>query len=892
MESSQSTITTTAGYVSFSYTPRHSAADVAKFGISTPYILSLYGDGDDYINAYWSSANTVTLAYSMNGTTASSTWNATGAVVGGTTYASSLSFTGGGSMVLNIGGTDRITLSSIPASFGASPDDVYFGTDYSSTNQGDATYGSIVFDSTAPAISLTAYTPDPNSDNTPSVTGTATEAIGTVSAVQYQMDGTGGSWTACVADDGTFNGASEAFTCAVSPSLSDGSHTIYVRATDSNSNTTSGGAESTDGFTIDTTAPSAPGTPSTTSPTGSSSQTWTWTAATDALSSVTNYIYKVTTDAAGLVISIAETTLGNVLTVTTNLTDGVYYFFVKAVDALSNTGAFSTAGSVTVDTVAPTGGTITIASGAGYTKDRSVTLSISATGASQMMVSESSSFSGASLETYATSKDWSLSTSDGTKTVYVKFKDTTGNESSSVSDSIIYDTTSPADTLSLDSPGDKIYTSNQKPTFKFKKTTDDTAGLNGYDLLIDGQVLIGGINPTDPGSGSNNVREDDDKHIRYDGDFIEAYVKRDSKKLTDGSHLWKVRAIDNAGNTRDTGERTLYVDTISPALQLDSISTLQDFSHKSTTNEGKAYITVDSTPTLKGIAESTSTVTITATDNVDSKTVTCDDETSSSSAWECTIDTLSLGRHTVTITAKDKAGNSTTLPLFYLYISLGSLDLDTKIIAIDEAEDTVNETTNKLNNLPTDNDSCRIYSVSSGDNLWDISTTYDVSIDKIIDLNKDRYQTLKTNNTALAVGWKLRLQCEENKQETEQEKTERLMETKTYDVKILVKDDKDQPVAGATVTLHSTPRTAISDKRGIAHFPDVPYGEHAVVIAYDNYVGEEKLSFKDENIEQYEVGVDIRKSINYLSYVSYGVNIILIVFLVSGYLYLKRKRKK
>ena len=59
-----------------------------------------------------------------------------------------------------------------------------------------------------------------------------------------------------------------------------------------------------------------------------------------------------------------------------------------------------------------------------------------ATGASDMMISNNSDFSGASWETYATSKSWALTTGDGTKTVYAKFKSSTGDVSSIVSDSI------------------------------------------------------------------------------------------------------------------------------------------------------------------------------------------------------------------------------------------------------------------------------------------------------------------------------------------------------------------------------------------------------------------------------------------------------------------------
>lgn len=181
-------IGTSTGYVSFNYRPRHSAADMVKFAETTSddaYVMSLAGDGDDYVNLYWDSANTLKMEYSMNGTTASSTWDATSAIAANTEYDLALSYTGGSTMTLAVDGTTRITLSSIPSTFGTAPNTVYFGSNSSGANQGDATFSDLVFDSTAPSISLTALSPDPNNDNTPTLSGTATEAIGTVSNVEY-----------------------------------------------------------------------------------------------------------------------------------------------------------------------------------------------------------------------------------------------------------------------------------------------------------------------------------------------------------------------------------------------------------------------------------------------------------------------------------------------------------------------------------------------------------------------------------------------------------------------------------------------------------------------------------------------------------------------------------
>lgn len=97
--------------------------------------------------------------------------------------------------------------------------------------------------------------------------------------------------------------------------------------------------------------------------------------------------------------------------------------------------------SLLSDSTAPTG-TISINGGAATTTSQNVTLTLSATddidpaGSLQMMVSNAADFSGASWEAYNTSKAWTLSSGTGTKTVYVRYKDSSGNTSSGYSDTI------------------------------------------------------------------------------------------------------------------------------------------------------------------------------------------------------------------------------------------------------------------------------------------------------------------------------------------------------------------------------------------------------------------------------------------------------------------------
>jgi len=110
-----------------------------------------------------------------------------------------------------------------------------------------------VSDTTAPSVTITALTPDPTNDNTPTFTGTATDTESNISSVEYKVDD--GSWTAATASDGAFDSLSEGYTFTTT-ALSDGAHTVYVRATDAATNTTAEADYASDGFTVDTGAPS------------------------------------------------------------------------------------------------------------------------------------------------------------------------------------------------------------------------------------------------------------------------------------------------------------------------------------------------------------------------------------------------------------------------------------------------------------------------------------------------------------------------------------------------------------------------------------------------------------------------------------------------------------
>jgi hypothetical protein len=96
----------------------------------------------------------------------------------------------------------------------------------------------------------------------------------------------------------------------------------------------------------------------------------------------------------------------------------------------------SSGGGAPADTTPPTNTSVVIAAGVSTTASVAVTLTLAATDASQMMISNALDFTGSTWETYATTKTWTLTSGAGSKTVYAKFKDTTGNMSIAVSDTI------------------------------------------------------------------------------------------------------------------------------------------------------------------------------------------------------------------------------------------------------------------------------------------------------------------------------------------------------------------------------------------------------------------------------------------------------------------------
>lgn len=175
--------------------------------------------------------------------------------------------------------------------------------------------------------------------------------------------------------------------------------------------------------------------------------------------------------------STEEGTLGNKLNPTmltdTTYTDTTvknqvtYYYTVKSVDSNGNEGASSNQVSSSVRTSPPEDLKMEINGGDEYTSSATVTLYLSADGASQCRYSnDGTTWSG--WERYSTQKSWTLSSGDGPKDVYYQCKDDVGNTAMPISESITLDTKSPEITISSPEEGKEYST-----TFDLVFTVED-----------------------------------------------------------------------------------------------------------------------------------------------------------------------------------------------------------------------------------------------------------------------------------------------------------------------------------------------------------------------------------------------------------------------------------
>ncbi len=243
------------------------------------------------------------------------------------------------------------------------------------------------------------------------------------------------------------------------------------------------------------------------------------------------------------------------------LAEGENEISIRVVDVAGNTAIYTYLLDINgfifkKDTVGPETTSISINNGATYTNSSLVTLTISASdsisGIYQMRLSNDGVFDTEPWEDYSTTRQWTLTSGDGTKTVYIMFRDYALATSSTL-DIIILDATLPTITDLTRMPGN---------------VTEDTTGhlnitVNVTDGSIGSGILSVKINYTINGitydTFENMIHSTGNQwYFNIDIESL-GYTWND---LQENEITFYLQVSDNAGNSRLSSAYTEYIDPI------------------------------------------------------------------------------------------------------------------------------------------------------------------------------------------------------------------------------------------------------------------------------------------------------------------------------------------
>ncbi len=455
-----------------------------------------------------------------------------------------------------------------------------------------------VIDLTAPNTSITANPTDPSgADVSFSFTGTDTGGTGVAS---FQCDLDGGGFTACT--------SAKSYT-----GLSDGSHTFQVRAIDNVGNVDATPASFT--WIVDTMPPDTTITANPTDPSGANVNFS--FSGSDAGSGVASF--ECDLDGGGFAACTSSKSY-------TGLSQGSHTFQVRAIDNVNNTDPTPASFTWIVDATAP-GTTIDTTppdpSGSG---NASFTFSGVDTGGSTVASFECD-LDGGGFTACTSAKSYT-GLSDGSHTFMVRAIDGVGNvDASPASHTWVVDTTGP-DTLITANPTDPSNSSSA--SFSFTGTDTGGTGVASFECQLDG------------------------------GGYTACTSPKSYTGLSDGSHTFQVRAVDNAGNTdASPASYTWVIDTAPPDTSITANPPI-------TTNSTSASFSFTGTDTGTGVA-----------------------------SFECKLDAgafaactssknyagLADGSHTFQVRAVDGIGNADPTPASYTW----TVDTDPPDVTINQA---------------------------------------------------------------------------------------------------------------------------------------------------------------------------------------------------------------
>lgn len=183
----------------------------------------------------------------------------------------------------------------------------------------------------------------------------------------------------------------------------------------------------------------------------------------------------------------------------------VYYFQISAVDSQGYEGKHSAIVSAIADVYS-----VSIQNGAEYTNSQDVTLNFTASATTQyVMIANEATFDGRNWESFVQTKTWKLTSGDGRKEVYAKFRNYDNNETdASVVSDIVLDTKAQISEVNENTDG---VTKLPGETIHFQIKTGEANGEATIDIGTDKQ----GIKLYDDGSNSDQTADDGTYELDY-----------------------------------------------------------------------------------------------------------------------------------------------------------------------------------------------------------------------------------------------------------------------------------------------------------------------------------------------------------------------------------------
>jgi len=364
-------------------------------------------------------------------------------------------------------------------------------------------------DTTPPTSTITEHPADPTTSTNASFSFTADESA------SFE----------CSIDDGAFSSCS---TPTVYSSLTDGSHTFQVRATDLSGNT---GEPAGFSWSVDTTPPTSSITQKPADPTNSTSPSFSFSANETAT-------FQCRLDGGAFSACTSPTSYSG-------RGGGSHTFQVNATDAAGNTGPAASY-TWTIDLTAPPAPTV-LSGPASPSGSSSATFGFSdaEAGVSFRCQVDAGSFGVcASPQTYN-------GLSDGDHVFGVKARDAAGNESTASTYSWTVDTT--ASGVTLTSPSNGGATSDQTPTFAGYAGT-----AAGDSNTITVKVYSGGTPTGTPVQILTTTQSGG------------SYSIETTTTLSEGTYTAQAEQSDSAGNTGRSSANTFVVDTTAPTPTMTS----------------------------------------------------------------------------------------------------------------------------------------------------------------------------------------------------------------------------------------------------------------------------------------------------------------------------------